>query len=118
MSMARCEVCPKSTRDLITSHTTFLRVDLYLIRPRSGSEKSLAGFLPPTPLIYSSHRSKRLLGLGIRVGGFIIARAGASFVAAPAAVVAVVVVATPHQTGYIATLLTFPFTVAKPLSIN
>jgi hypothetical protein len=55
---------------------------------------------PPTPLIYSSHRSKRLLGLGIRVGGFIIARAGASSIAAPAAVVVVVVV--PHHVKQVA----------------
>jgi hypothetical protein len=95
-----------------------LPLDIFIVldRPRAGSEESLAGFLPPTPLIYSSHRSKRLLGLGIRVGGFIIARAGASSIAAPAAVVVVVV--TPRRTGRIATLLTFPFTVAKPLSIN
>jgi hypothetical protein len=53
-------LCTVSQMDTLfmTSHTTFHQVHLYFPHPLSVSvsEKCLAGFLPPTPLKYSSHK--------------------------------------------------------------
>jgi hypothetical protein len=101
---------------------------MYLTLPRSVSENSLAGFFSPTTWTYSVHKSKRLFGFGIRVAGFVMARAGASKARLPAATVSaaapsqiagdgspavvVIVAVAPHvRAGCSATIRTFPFTI-------